>query len=161
MLAAMARDSGCLSNFLPPPLLGYRLPCASDMSFQTARLDRERAMEVRATYTTTGPTFMASALQADQSFPMWSELRHVEFNLKRAALDLLRAQVMAHNDVVQPINNEPSDRVYLSETGHRVSEAVRAACDGHPDSAELQAACRANLYAADIVIANFNHHEKD
>lgn len=148
-----------LERLAPEPVLGCRLPWAKDIEFLAVHSDHKEEMHIRGRYQSRGPRF-ESIHVAHLRWMMFSERKEAEFRTMRAVLHDLRAQVLAHNAVVRPIDNGPDDRVYLAETGHRVSEAVRACAtlDGHPDAEELQAACRANLYAADIVIANFNHH---
>lgn len=140
------------------PALGYERPRPAQVEFYTVWYDHDDTIEVRATYRTSGPTFVAYKRLRELRFLMFSERRNVQHELEHKAFRRLCRQVESYNSVVQPIDNGPDDRVYLVETGHRVAEAVRASCEGRPDSIELQSACRANLYAADIVIANFNRN---
>lgn len=142
----------------PADALGVPMPKARDVAFCANYVIYEDSLAVDAEYVTAGPTFKARCASGRMEQLMYSERKHIEHRLQHQALKDLQAAVEAHNAVVQPIYNGPEDRVYLSETGHRVSEAVKAcATPGEqPDAIELQAACRANCYAADIVIANFN-----
>lgn len=142
----------------PDDALGVPVPKARDLAFRSVYYEREDRMMVEALYTTPGPKFRERRAIDRLDMLMFSERKNIEHRLQHEALKAVQAAVEAHNAVVQPIYNGPEDRVYLSETGHRVSEAVKAAATpgATPDATELEAACRANLYAADIVIANFN-----
>lgn len=162
LASAVERRNRLMWRMIPPPHLGYALPDPEDVKFNDIQTDHDDTLEVQAAYRTSGPVFVAYERRRDLRFLMYSELKNLRHTLQHLAFHALRRQVEAHNAVIRPIDNGPDDRVYLVETGHRVAEAVRASCEGRPDCAELQAACKANLYAADIVIANFNHHtEKD
>lgn len=151
-------DGRMLHADQPDDALGVPMPKAGQTDFLVTHHAHDEMVEVCATYRTHGPTFVARAAEAEMQLLMWSERKNIEHRLSYEALQAVRAQVEAYNAVVQPIYNGPEDRVYLSETGNRVFEAVKACATpgSTPDATELEAACRANLYAADIVIANFN-----
>lgn len=166
MLASETMRRASISERLMPaklaPYLGYSVPRAADCQFvfHDVHFDDHRQCSVEH-ITATGARFRGAVVQCGVRWMLASERMRLDHTLSVAALRSLQASIRAHNAVVQPIDNGPDDRVYLVETGHRVAEAVKATCEGRPDSTELQAACRANLYAADIVIANFNRNPQE
>jgi len=142
------------------PYQGWPVPRANHVRVDWKLNNHATTVSSRVVYRTPGPFFVGVATAKDIDRWLPSERLGLESKLGQKALQIVQEQVREHNAAVQAIDNGPDDRVYLAETGHRVAEAVKATCEGKPDSAELEAACRANLYAADIVIANFNHHNR-
>ncbi len=158
MFSNAERNIRVLERFQGDPYLGFRLPRAADCRFEFSDRDYGWIVGCTASYVTPSGLLMRAHMEIDTSKLLRSELNGLQTYMQHHTLTCLRMEMQAHNAIVQPIDNSPDDRVYLSETGHRVSEAVKACATpgGKPDAEELEAACRANLYAADIVIANFN-----
>lgn len=155
-----------LHRFLGEPYLGFRLPDSRECTFVLGMRDYDSMATCCCSHVPSNGTLLRTVFELPMANlrdrPVsFNHQREFEHELKVGAYLRMRAGIEAHNAVVQPIDNGPDDRVYFSETGHRVAEAVRASCEGQPDSIELQSACRANLYAADIVIRNFNRQTEE